>query len=105
MKNHGIPDNVINDALSAAKEFFSLPLEKKKEVDNHKTPNFKGYNALLSSQNDPDSDGDLHEGFEFGWEELVPKANDEKRANDGVMAGANIWPSDPPGFREAELIY
>ncbi|THG99102.1 hypothetical protein EW026_g3196 [Hermanssonia centrifuga] len=105
VKNHGIPDEVIGNALSASKEFFSLPLEKKKEVDNSKTPNFKGYNSVLSSVNDPDSDGDMHEGFEFGWEELVPKVNDEKRANDGVMAGANIWPTDPVDFRKAVLTY
>lgn len=105
VKNHGIPDEVIGNALSASKEFFSLPLEKKKEVDNSKTPNFKGYNSVLSSVNDPDSDGDMHEGFEFGWEELVPKVNDEKRANDGVMAGANIWPTDPVDFGKAVLTY
>ena len=105
VKNHGIPEGVINDALSAAKDFFSLPLETKMEVDNKKTTNFKGYNSVLSSVNDPDSDGDMHEGFEFGWEELVPKLNDEKRANDGVMAGANIWPKTPPNFRHAELTY
>ena len=105
MKNHGIPDTVINNALAAAQEFFELPLDKKMEVHNKKTPNFKGYNSILSSVNDPASDGDLHEGFEFGWEEIIPKENDEKRANDGVMAGANIWPSDPPNFREAELTY
>ena len=75
------------------------------DVVNTKTPNFKGYNPLLSSMNDPDSDGDMHEGFEFGWEELVFKANDEKRVNDGVMAGANIWPQEPTKFREDELTY
>ena len=105
VKNHGIPQPVINDALMVAKEFFSLPLEQKMEVDNKKTPNFKGYNSLLSSVNDPDSDGDMHEGFEFGWEELIPKDNDEKRTNDGVMAGANIWPKEPQNFRNAELVY
>ena len=49
--------------------------------------------------------GDMHEGFEFGWEEMVPKEHDEKRANDGVMAGANAWPKDLPGFRTDVLTY
>ena len=96
---------MIDNALSTAKAFFSLPLDKKMEVHNKKTPNFKGYNPILSSMNDPDSGGDLHEGFEFGWEEMVPKKNDERRANDGVMAGANVWPCTPENFREAELAY
>ena len=47
----------------------------------------------------------MHEGFEFGWEELNPREHDEKRARDGVMAGANVWPDAAPGFREAVLEY
>ena len=48
----------------------------------------------------------MHEGFEFGWEELAPRTDDEKRARDGVMAGANVWPTTAaPGFREAVLGY
>ncbi|OSC98036.1 Clavaminate synthase-like protein [Trametes coccinea BRFM310] len=105
VKNHGIPGETIERALSASKEFFSLPLEKKMELDIRKTSNFKGYNPVLSSNNDPLNRGDLHEGFEFGWEELQARACDEKRANDGVMAGANVWPTDVPGFRESTLGY
>ena len=96
---------MISNALVALKEFFSLPDEKKAELDIKKSPGFKGYNALLGSNNDPLSMGDMHEGFEFGWEELVPKEHDEKRAHDGVMAGANVWPKDLPSFREATLTY
>lgn len=105
VKNHGIPETLIENALSASKAFFSLSTEKKVEIDIRKTPNFKGYTPLLSSNNDPDNAGDMHEGFEFGWEEMVAKDNDERRAHDGAMAGANIWPTDLPGFREDVLAY
>lgn len=62
---------------------------------------------MLSSNNDPYNNGDMHEGFEFGWEALDASkaANDPKRAKDGVMAGANVWPKEMPGFREAVLEY
>lgn len=80
-------------------------IREQAQLDIRKTGNFKGYNAILTSNNDPTHDGDLHEGFEFGWEELDPKVNDDKRANDGAMAGANVWPPEPPGFREAVLRY
>ncbi|KAI0088625.1 Clavaminate synthase-like protein [Irpex rosettiformis] len=103
--NHGIPEEVIAGAFASTQEFFSLPDEKKLEVDNKKTANFKGYNAVLTSNNDPAGAGDMHEGFEFGWEEIMPKEGDEKRSNDGVMAGSNIWPSGLPEFREAVLMY
>ena len=49
--------------------------------------------------------GDMHEGFEIGWEGLDPKSNDSKRSNDGAMTGANVWPSELPEFREAILKY
>ena len=75
------------------------------EIEYRKTANFKGYNPILSSNNNPESAGDMHEGFEFGWEEMIAKVDDEKRANDGVMAGANVWPSDLPSFRQAALTY
>ena len=76
------------------------------QLSNTKTSNFKGYNAVLSSNNDPAGAGDMHEGFEFGWEALdaAPGTLDACRMNDGSMAGANVWP-DVPGFRESQLRY
>ncbi|KAI0322083.1 2OG-Fe-II oxygenase [Amylostereum chailletii] len=128
VKNHGIPEETINDALDTMKEFFSLPTEDKAALDITKTPNFKDYSAVLSSNNDPNGGGDMHEGFEFGWEALstissgdytptpprIPLSSlisrlpdDPIRQNDGVMAGKNVWPDQAkaPGFREAVLKY
>ncbi|KAH9060198.1 2OG-Fe-II oxygenase [Lactarius vividus] len=104
--NHGVSEETIAAALESMKIYFSLPLETKMELDNTKTPNFKGYNAVLSSNNDPAGTGDMHEGFEFGWEALddAPGALDACRMNDGSMAGANVWP-DVPGFRKSLLNY
>lgn len=47
----------------------------------------------------------MHEGYEVGWEEINPKPDDSRETNDGVMAGANIWPDELPEFREAVLKY
>lgn len=105
VRNHGIPETVIERAVSAAQSFFALPTEKKLELDIRKTPNFRGYYPLLHHTLDPDNAGDMHEGFEIGWEEIVPKLNDQKRANDGAMAGGNVWPDNLPGFREDVLSY
>ncbi|TFK48795.1 Clavaminate synthase-like protein [Heliocybe sulcata] len=107
VKNHGIPVATLENALAESKNFFALPLETKMEIDMRKTPNFKGYNPLFSSNNDPNGLKDMHEGFEFGWEEMAPQERDEKRAEDGVMAGSNVWPpkEDAPAFREAVLSY
>ncbi|KAK2465277.1 hypothetical protein APHAL10511_002631 [Amanita phalloides] len=107
VKNHEIPTNIINEALEATKEFFSLPLESKMEIENKKSPNFRGYAPLLSGNNNPDNAGDLHEGFQFGWEELVDDKGARGEDIDGPMSGANTWPSklEAPNFREAILKY
>jgi len=60
---------------------------------------------LLSGNNNPDGAGDLQEGFEFGWEDPSPNNTSDSEQNQGVMVGANVWPSTIPGFREAVLEY
>ena len=75
------------------------------QLDIRKNSGFKGYQPLLSSNNDPQNMGDMHEGFEVGWEELDPRSKDYKRDDDSAMAGANVWPAELPDFREATLSY
>ncbi|RXW22481.1 hypothetical protein EST38_g3362 [Candolleomyces aberdarensis] len=107
VSNHGIPENTIANSLDAAKRFFALPLDTKMEIENKKQPNFKGYSPLLSGNNDPYGKGDLQEGFEFGWEDLDSSAKSHDESAQGVMAGANVWPSEDSvsGFRDAALSY
>jgi len=77
------------------------------EIESRKTPNFKGYSPLLSGNNNPDGLGDLHEGFEFGWEDPLKDNDVDDSLTSGVMAGANVWPSEEhlPGFRRTVLDY
>ncbi|KAH9922954.1 uncharacterized protein B0H18DRAFT_1016332 [Fomitopsis serialis] len=103
--SHGIPEAAIAQVLAVSKEYFSLPIEKKMELENKKTPNFKGYNPVRGGRIDPLSEGDVQEGFQFSWEALEADDYDGRRAKDGAMAGANVWPREPPGFREAALAY
>lgn len=103
MKNHTIPPENIDGALDAAKRFFSLPEFTKMSIDIRKSPNFKGYTALLGENLNPANRGDLHEGFDIGWEEI--QSGKSERADDGAMAGVNVWPDVLPGFREACLDY
>ncbi|PBK67249.1 Clavaminate synthase-like protein [Armillaria solidipes] len=101
--NHGISETIIQEAVDRSKDFFSLPLEDKMMIENKKSPNFKGYSPLLSGNNDPDNDGDLQEGFEFGLEQIAQ--GQDNSSDEGVMAGANVWPSQLPEFRRAALQY
>ena len=74
------------------------------QLDIHTTPNFKGYTALLSANANPDSKGDLHEGFDIGWEPDSAAGGSEIIA-DGPMSGTNVWPENLPGFQEDVLEY
>ncbi|KAJ7119825.1 2OG-Fe-II oxygenase [Mycena epipterygia] len=109
VKNHGIPEEILQRTLALMRSFFDLPLEAKLEVENTKTPNFKGYSPVLSGNNDPNGAGDLQEGFEFGYEVLddAPAKDFAGSGKDGddIMAGANVWPAQLPEFRVAALEY
>lgn len=101
MKGHSVPNDVIQNALAAGKRFFALPQEAKDVLDIRKSTNFKGYTPLLGENTDPSNRGDLHEGFDMGWEDL----SGVSRSDDGAMTGENVWPADLPGFRDAVLQY
>lgn len=73
------------------------------KYDSRKSRSFKGYTAFLSGNSDPANRGDLHEGFDFGYEDLDP-AQKLSRA-DSAMSGANVWPTQVPEFRDAVLKY
>ncbi|KAJ7243756.1 hypothetical protein C8J57DRAFT_60749 [Mycena rebaudengoi] len=96
IKNHSVHEDTISGAIRAAKDFFALPSSSKVALDIHKSSNFKGYTALLGENTDPEGHGDLHEGFDLGWEE-----------SEGIMAGMNVWPpeADLPKFRDRVLAY
>ncbi|KAF5314852.1 hypothetical protein D9619_007265 [Psilocybe cf. subviscida] len=105
VKNHGIDAELPLHALEQAKAFFALPLDRKMEIENKKSPNFKGYSPLLSGNNNPLGRGDVQEGFEFGWED--PTGHGIDKSADGVMHGSNVWPSegDVPHFHEDVIQY
>jgi isopenicillin N synthase-like dioxygenase len=90
--------------------FFELPIEEKMKYDIHASENFKGYNAFLSENTDPEGRGDLNEGFNFGWEPLEgdQSADNPWMHTGGSMGGPNVWPEggdDMKEFRRAMLTY
>lgn len=76
------------------------------QLDIRQSQNFKGYTSLLGENANPENRGDLHEGFDLGWEEPVTGAVRSSK-EDGSMAGVNVWPDEAvhPGFRQAVLEY
>ncbi|KAH6913001.1 hypothetical protein BKA70DRAFT_783726 [Coprinopsis sp. MPI-PUGE-AT-0042] len=108
IKNHSIPEETIQNAVEAGKGFFSLPESKKLETDIHKSSNYKGYTALLAENTDVTGNGDLHEGFDLGWEAKGEATDDAGKPTvepATAMDGENVWPDDLPGFKDPVLKY
>ncbi|KAF9019933.1 Clavaminate synthase-like protein [Hymenopellis radicata] len=105
IKNHGIPEDIISAAVDAGKTFFALPDSDKMNIDIHKSENFKGYTPLLGENTDPEGRGDLHEGFDLGWEDDAAAAASSRY--EGEMSGGNVWPENLPDrdFRNPVLKY
>ncbi|KAI6039637.1 hypothetical protein EDC04DRAFT_2894981 [Pisolithus marmoratus] len=105
ISNHGIPKETVDTVLSAMKAYFSLPLETKMKLYHREGAHYRGYAPAIDSNIDSEKRGDLFEGFVIGWEELVPKENDVKKAEVNIATAPNLWPPEPAGFREAFLNY
>ena len=112
VKNHPIPPSLPRRVISSSLPFFALSEEEKLRYDLHKSTSFKGYNALLSENTDPEGRGDLHEGFNIGWEALEGHESQAKENTwydqSTSMGGANVWPEggeDMTEFRRAMLEY
>ena len=50
VKNHGIPQTLIEDALTQAKAFFHQPQAEKEKVSNFKLQHMDGYHAVGTTQ-------------------------------------------------------
>lgn len=50
IKNHGISEELLQDALSQAKTFFAQPIEKKESASSKRLNNPDGWQGLGSSQ-------------------------------------------------------
>lgn len=68
VKNHGVPEDLIDDVWKVAKDFFALPLEEKMEIELHKTPNMRGYTPMYGENVDPSSRPDAHEVKKYSAE-------------------------------------
>lgn len=100
---HGIPDNVIRSAWSAARAFFDLPAEKKLEVKMPYAGYPYGYSPLqaetLAKSLGDETPPDIKESFNIGPLEVPPHTGAEPDAD--FRFATNLWPAEPAGFRRA----
>lgn len=96
VKNHGVPQAVIDGAFATARRYFALPDAEKMKIHVAKSRNNRGYAALLEENTDPTARGDLHESWDMALE--VPATDPDVLAGK-VLYGPNQWPADDAAFR------
>lgn len=102
IRNHGVPQAVIDNMFAQGPRFFSQPLDQKLKFHVKNSTNNSGYTPLLEENTDPSARGDLHEAYDVGLE-LAP--DDPILRLGYARYGLNQWPSGVPGFREAMTRY
>lgn len=99
IRNHGIAQAEMDSAFAQAQRFFNLPLEAKNAVHISRSfPRHRGYIPIFGENTDPRVTADLKECFDLALE--LPPDHPEVRAGT-PFHGANTWPDELPGFREA----
>ena len=93
IRNHGIPQDLIDNAYGAFQRFFALPTEVKMQYHLKGTGGARGYTPFGIETAKDSKYPDLKEFWHIGRE--IPR--DSKFAD--VMA-PNVWPKEVPEFHE-----
>jgi len=72
VKNHGVPDELIADLYKYVQQFFSLPLEQKKNYEIPELAGQRGYTSFGKEHAKGSDAPDLNEFFQYGQ---VPRDN------------------------------
>jgi isopenicillin N synthase-like dioxygenase len=100
IKNHGVRTQVIDRAVRAAQQFFSYPIERKREVSanaNHRGFHARG-DALMYGAKKPD----YKEFYSIGLE--LPE-DDPSVLTGEPLRGPNNWPAFMPELQPALYAY
>ncbi|KAA8652100.1 hypothetical protein EYZ11_004126 [Aspergillus tanneri] len=117
IKNHGIPDEFLDDMQDTARQYFALPLETKmRQYAGTRGNEFIGYHPTSDAlphdaqEHMRVSGGSGFESLAFGYELAgdPDKAEDDQMPTDPCgLYGPNEWPDDAilPDFYPAQLRY
>lgn len=102
IKNHHVPQSVIDSTFDVAEDYFALPDETKMQNHVSKSTNNRGYAAMLEENTDPSARGDLHQSYDIALD--VPAGDPDVLAGK-VLYGPNQWPDAMPEFRKSLETY
>lgn len=98
---HGISAAVKAALFQAARDFFSLPRDKKDALSIARSPHNRGYVGLQTERLNAGDAPDQKEAFNIG---LELSADDVEVTERRPLRGLNFWP-DLPGWRQMMLAY
>ena len=93
VKNHGIPDALIDDLYKYVQQFFSLPLEHKKKYEIPELAGQRGYTSFGKEHAKGSLAPDLKEFFQYG--QIVPVTHPLKPEYPD-----NVSVNEVPGFND-----
>ncbi|MHA6669792.1 isopenicillin N synthase family dioxygenase [Homoserinimonas sp. A447] len=97
LTGHGVPQELLDDAITTARDFFNLPVEEKMSIENLKSPHFRGYTRIGGELTLGKTD--WREQIDIGPErEAIPKEPDTP--DYWVLEGPNQWPDALPHLRD-----
>ncbi|KAM3072585.1 hypothetical protein ACMFMG_009378 [Clarireedia jacksonii] len=111
IRDHGVPEDLINRVFEVSKEFFHQPRDQKAEVHFNKSKAFRGWEPMAETWVDDKQKPDRKEifcwGHEESWgsEQKAVNADGKLRTVNNAMAAENVWPSSPPDFQHLILEY
>lgn len=105
VKNHGVPDHLIADLYKYVQQFFSLPLEKKREYEIPELAGQRGYTSFGKEHAKGSDAPDLKEFFQYGQkaegEEYVPEEYPENVQVEEIQAFNPTFHSAYRSFEES----
>lgn len=105
IKNHQIPQELVDRPFNLGRKFFELPLEEKMKVWTGLFPEgeYLGYHPLGKYNKAGNKYKDLYEAFNINydpsWDPVTPPTEKAK----GIYP--NMWPESMPEFEEALMRY
>jgi len=103
IRNHGVPQALVDAMFAEAPRFFGLPLEEKMAIHVKKSSTMLGYVAMKDENaNQLVGTGDLHEAFDFVSEDTY---DDGEFLPGDVRAPGIFWPENLPGFQDTLRAY
>lgn len=99
---HGVPEELTTGIFEVARKFFALPLEQRLEIENIRSPQFRGYTG--TGHEYTAGSPDRREQIDIGPEREAVEPVDGEPAWRRLI-GPNLWPPALPELRATTLAW